>query len=133
MSDNQGGNLQLSQGYEVLPPKTGKAYPVLCEEWDYLKDKIKKITDQPWLYQTVGSVFLGAALSTFISILVGTFPDESKSRAIVIAWAVFSVTLILGFVCLFFAHKERSIKQIQVSDVVTQMDIIEKRYEREVV
>ena len=130
MSSNQGGNVQLSQGYEVLSPKTGKAYPVLCEEWDFIREKVEKITDQPWLFQTIGSVLLGASLSTFVSILLGTFPDESKSRAIIVAWAVLAVTLISGIVCLFFALQQRAIRQTQKSDVITQMDIIEKRYER---
>jgi len=32
---NKKYSIQVSQGYDIIPPKTGKAYPILCEEWNY--------------------------------------------------------------------------------------------------
>jgi hypothetical protein len=120
---------QLSQGYEVLQPKSGQAYPIPCDEWGWLKGKIKKLTMEPWLFHTLGSLFIGAALSALVAILVGTFQLPAQQRQLDITWAVVVVTFISGIVCLFFAHKERGIFRERANDIVAQMDLIETRYE----
>lgn len=129
MSNNS--NLKLSQGYEVLRPKSDKAFPIPCNEWDVLKAKIQALTTEPWLFHTAGSTLVGAALATAISIWTGAVSTASLSNAIVIAWAVAAVCLITGLACLRFAHKEREVHRAKASDVVTQMTLIEQRFERE--
>ncbi len=121
---------QLSQGFDVLRPKSGQAYPIPCDEWTALKEKIKKLASEPWLFHSIGFLFLGAAVSTFVMILLGTFPLPAQQQPLVIAWAVVSVTFICGLACLYFANKERGINRERASDVVAQMELIEKRYER---
>jgi hypothetical protein len=127
MNANQGGSIQMSQGYEVLPPKTGKAYPILCEEWDFLKHQIGQMSDRPWLFHTVGSALVGAALSTLLAVLLGS-PPPTNTTAVIVAWAVVAVTGICGSVCLFFAEQQRRVKQVQAEEIITQMELIEKRY-----
>lgn len=125
------GSVQMSQGLDVLQPKSGPAYPIPCGEWDLLKAQAQRISVEPWFFRTIGSVFLGAALATFISILLGTFQGSDKSTASVVAWAVVSVTTLAGGLCMFFTHKERDVKRQRGSDLLTQMSLIEKRFERQ--
>lgn len=129
MSEEKTGKLQVSQGYEVLMPKSGPAYLVQCGEWDYLKGRLSKVSDPPWLFQSLGFLLLGATLSTFITILTGTFP--LNSTADIIAWATVSVTLICGSALLYLGRQQRRLQVIEVADVVKQMELIEARYERE--
>lgn len=121
---------QLSQGLEVLQPKSGQAYPIPLDEWSLLKGKIKRLTTEPWLFHTLGSLFVGAALSILVGIFIGTFQLPAQQRQLDVAWALAAVTLICGVVCLFFAHKERSVFRERANDVVAQMDLIETRFER---
>lgn len=123
-------SFELSQGLEVLRPKSGQAYPIPLDEWSLLKAKIRKLTTEPWLFHTVGSLFIGATLSTFVAIGIGTFQLPIQQRQLELAWAVGVVTLICGVACLFFAHKERSVFRERATDVVAQMELIETRYER---
>lgn len=125
MTENS--SIQMSQGYDVLPPKTGKAYPILCEEWNYLKNNIRTITERPNVYHTIGSVLFGVCLSTVITIVTGSF----VSPKLVIAWSVVAVTLIVGIVCLYFAREKRKLTEKKASDVLSQMELIEKRYQNE--
>ena len=128
---NQQASFEMSQGYEVIPPKPGKAYPIPCDEWDFLKRKIRVLSDSVNIYHTGGSVLLGASLTTFITILtgsIGTTRASSSVTMLVIAWAVVAVTLILGCACLYFGWQQRKLKQVQASDILTQMEIIERRY-----
>jgi len=130
MTENS--SIQMSQGYDVLPPKTGKAYPILCEEWDYLKNNVATITERPNFYHTIGAVLLGACLSTFIAIVTGSFPNpnpETVSQKLIVAWAVVAVTLIVGSICLYFAREKRKLIEKKASDVLSQMELIEKRYQ----
>ena len=129
----ESSSIQISQGYDVLPPKTGKAYPILCEEWNYLKDNISAITERPNIYHTIGSVLLGACLSTFTAIITGSFPDQNPSNGlpkIIIAWSVVSVTFIVGIVCIYFGHEKRKLIEKKASDILSQMELIEKRYKQ---
>jgi amino acid transporter len=115
---------QISQGFEVLLPKSGKAYPVPCEEWDFLKKKIDNIAFSNNLYNDGGWVLLGIALTTLGSILLNVY----ASINLIIAWAIVGVTLITGILCLFFNSQIIKIKKINASDIIKQMEIIEKRY-----
>ncbi len=118
---------QISRGFEVLQPKSGKAYPVPCEEWNLLKTKIDDISQSNEFYNDGGWALLGIALSMFISILMGAY----QQPILTVAWAVVAVTTISGGLCLWFAHQMKKNKKTQASEVVTQMEIIERRYQLE--
>ncbi len=120
---------QMSQGFDVLQPKSGQAYPIPCDEWAILKKKITKLTSEPWLFHSMGFLFLGASISTLVMILSVTLQNPSQKEAQHISWAVVCVTFICGLACLYFAYKERDIRRERASEVVAQMDLIEKRYE----
>ena len=123
-------NLKLSHGLEVLRPKTDKAFPIPCNEWDVLKKKIDALTTEPWFFQASGSTLIGAALATVISIWTGAVAPTPE-RNIVVAWAVTTVCGLVGIVCLLFAHAERKAHKTKAADVSTQMKLIEQRFERE--
>ncbi len=127
MSD---GHFHISQGYDILQPVSGEAYPIPCDEWDFLKRKLGVASSSPWLFDVVGSVLLGSCLTTLITIIVGALPTDPQSRAPIIAWAVVAVTLICGLTCLFFAQQQRQVRSVQAGDVLTQMELIERRYPR---
>lgn len=118
---------QISQGFDVLQPKSGKAYPVPCEEWDFLKKKIDNIAFSNDLYNDGGWALLGVSLSTIGAILLGAY----SSNSLIIAWAIVGVTSISGILCLLFAAQIKKIKKTEASDIIQQMEIIEKRYQEE--
>ena len=118
-------NFKISQGFEVLQPKSGKAYPVPCEEWNFLKKKIDNISFSNDFYNDGGWALIGIAMSTFGSILLGAY----SSINVVIAWAIVGVTSISGILCLYFASQMKKMKKVNASDITKQMEIIEKRYE----
>jgi hypothetical protein len=118
--------IKMSQGFDVLQPKSGEAYPIPCDEWEFLKSKIRAMSDAPWLYQILGSALVGASISTLVAILFTTLTD----RQVIVAWSAVAVTGLCGAVTLLFAQQQKGVRQIQASDVLTQMEIIEKRYQR---
>ena len=123
-------SFQISQGYDVLPPRPGQAYPILCGEWEHLKTQIRAIQTSMSLYHTVGSLLLGAALSTLISIFCGAFPiTEGNPYGAVIPWAIVVTTTISGAACLHFAHRSQAVSSKFAHEVVAQMELIEQRYE----
>lgn len=132
MTENS--SIQMSQGYDVLPPKTGKAYPILCEEWDFLKSNVSTITERINIYYSLGFILLGACLSTLIAIFTGTFPSPNPdiiSSKLIIAWAIVAVTLLVGAICLYFGLEKRKLVEKKASDILSQMELIEKRYQTE--
>jgi len=80
-------------------------------------------------YQTAASLLLGAGIATFVTILLGALPQTPESHALVIAWAVVAVSLVCGIACFFFADQQRKMRSVHVAGVITQMEIIERRYE----
>lgn len=119
----------MSQGLEVLRPRSGKAYPIPCEEWELLKQNIGRATTDPWLFRTLGSLLLGAGLSAFIPIVSDSFVIPSQSYALGVTWVVAVSASICGLVCLMLAQKERQVHRDRASDVVAQMQLIQRRYE----
>jgi hypothetical protein len=124
------GAIRMSQGYDVLPPKAGPAYPIPCEEWDVLKSRASRLANEPWLFQSLGSVLLGAALTMFVAIVLGSYSKPEQQNAYIVAWAVVVVTLICGVLCMVFANKDRQAQRERGSDLVTQMELIEQRFDR---
>jgi len=120
---------RVSQGFDVLPPLPGKAYPIPCDEWGFLKEKLSGITKAPWWLHTVGTLLVGAGLTTLITILTGVLPSTDTSSALIIAWAVVLVTGICGSVCLVFGAKERNVHHARATEVIKHMNLIEKRYD----
>ena len=127
MTTPETGTIKMSQGLDVLQPRSGEAYPIPCEEWEFLKSKIRLMSDSPWFYQTVGSALIGAAISTALALLFATLSEKQQ----IIAWAAVVVTAVCGSLALLFAQQQKKVRQVQASDVLIQMEIIEKRYERD--
>lgn len=123
---------QMSQGLEVLRPKSGQAYPIPLHEWSVLKGKIKKITREPWGFHTMGSLLTGAGLSTLVGTWIGTFQVGAQQRQLDLGWVVAIAMLICGVLCFVFAHRERGVFRERANEVVAQMDLIETRYDRSV-
>ena len=123
-------SFKMSQGYDVLPPKSGEAYPIPCQEWDFLKKKVGELSHRPWILHTIGTTLLGAALSTLITIVVGAIATTAHPNAEVIAWSVVAVTAICGTACIYLGEQQHKIQRVQASDIVTQMELVEKRFER---
>lgn len=124
------GGFRISQGLDVLAPKSGNAYPIPCDEWEFLKGKLRQVSTSPWIYQTAASLFGGVGITTLVTILTGTLPPPPQSQALVIAWAVVAVSTVCAFACFFFADQQRGMRSVHVADVITQMELIERRYER---
>jgi hypothetical protein len=129
MSTNGTDNLHVSQGFDVLQPKSGKAYPVPCDEWQFLKEKLSTAKYPPWIAQALASLLFGASLTTLMSILLGDVASSNSGIYKVIAWAAFATTGIIGIAFLFFAIAQYRIKRTQVSEVIRQMELIEARFE----
>lgn len=127
MSD--AGGLYISSGLDVLRPKSGKAYPIPCDEWELLKGKLAKVSSPPWFYQTVASVLFGVAGSMLVTILSGTLPTATQSNARVVAWSTVIVATLCGLLSLLFSHQQRRLQVVYAREVVQQMEVIQNRYE----
>ena len=127
MNDTSGFHISL--GLDVLTPKSGNAYPIPCDDWDFLKGKLRQVSEPPWVYQNAAPLLFGVGLATLATIITGTLPPlSSSSQAIVIAWAIVAVTSTCGLVCLHFAKEQKKMRSAHVADVIVQMEIIERRY-----
>jgi len=128
---NDQPSFKMTQDFEIIPPKKGKAYPIPKVEWDYLKERIKKINDVVNYYHTAGAIILGFSGSAFINLFTSDFPksqDGSLSIRYVICLAIAICTLFIGAMAFFFGKKQRELQAIKSADVIKQMDVIEERF-----
>jgi hypothetical protein len=124
MNDN--GHIGMSQGLYVLKPKSGPAYPIPCGEWNQLKENLRRTSGSPFVFGSVGFTLCGAALATLLSILTDNIPQGTPR---IVAWAIIAVTGLLGIAAIFIAEQQNRLKKRQVTDVVSQMELIEMRFE----
>jgi len=123
---NVKNNFNVSQEFEIIPHQKGKAYPIGVKEWDYLKTKIKSVNIDINTFHTVGYLLLGASGSCLITIIATNFTDE-KSKYL--CWAFFGVTLICGLLSIFFAKDKHKQESTKPNEIITQMELIESRFE----
>jgi len=121
-------SVELSQGFEVLAPKGGKAFPILCSEWDTIRDQIGALELEPWGFQFIGSLLLGIAGGAGLGLLSGSISKEENY--VVITWAVFATSFLAGLFALFFASKEKKMHRTKAQNVKKQMQLIEERFDR---
>lgn len=121
---------EVSQGYTVLRPRSGEAYPVPCDEWDRLKERLRLLATPPWFFQNVGSILIGAGLGTAMQIGMGAFAGPQNTTDKVIASAIAISSLLCGALAWMFAHQQRNLKTIFASEIIAQMELIEARYDR---
>lgn len=127
-------DLDLKQKVRIHQPKDSEGYGIQVVEWEYIKNKVVQIKDEPNIYLILASVFLGAFVSTLIYSWTGYFPkdpDGSISTFHVVSWIFVAFTSILTIMCFIFSKKISEIKQIKASYIVEQMEIIEARYKSE--
>lgn len=126
-------SFKMSQDYELVPPRKQRAYPILVEEWQHLKEKIQQIRDDANFYHTIGSVLLGVAGSALVTALTLDIPKPegitTTPMPLVIAWFVFVAAAACGALSLHFGKSQREVQNSNAKEVVSHMELIEKRYE----
>ena len=124
------GSIRMSQGLDVLQPKSGDAYPIPCREWDNLKARVGRLGSEPWVFGSIGSLLVGAALSTVITVFVGGINIDPQGHNLMVAWSVVAVTGLTGLFAFGFAYKDRATHRERASDIVTAMSLLEDRFEK---
>ena len=127
-------SFKMSQDYELIPPQKKRAYPILVEEWEYLKRRSGASRDDANLYHTIGSILLGVAGSAFIAAPTLDLPkghDGQIAMPIIISRFIFGTTIFCGFLSILFGYNQRKFQKASASEVIQQMGLIEKRYEAE--
>jgi hypothetical protein len=122
-------SFQYSQNWVIEPAKETRGIVIAKQEWDFLKDQIDELDFEPIFFQNAASILLGAALATFISIVTGAISDSSYKNAILIAWSICAVCTIGGALAAYFAVKEREISRSKAASIITQMKLIEEKFE----
>ena len=125
---------KISQEYVVQQPKSVKAYPIDCNEWDFLKNKIGALSYKRNWHMALGAALIGVALTTFVAIVIAVaIPSAPKSQtlfiSIVIACAVLAISVIAAVLCIHFAFQKEEVKKSHASEIVDHMEIIETRYQ----
>jgi hypothetical protein len=123
---------KMSQDYEIVPPRKQRAYPILVEEWLHLKEKVRQIRDDANFYHTLGSVLLGVAGSALLTALTLDIPKVEGVTAtpmpILIAWFAFFSTAVCGGLAMYFGKSQREVQHSNAIEVISHMELIEKRY-----
>jgi len=127
---------KISQRYDVLSPKSGKAYPIPCDEWTSLKNEIGKLSYQLNIWLELGFAFVGVTLSTLVIIILSSqVTTAASSRTspspFSVHWVVVGMSLFVGIVCIVLGCQKENIKKTKAEAIVGQMEMIEKRYQIE--
>jgi hypothetical protein len=119
-------NYKFSQDYELIPPQKQRSYPISTSEWNLIKKKISEVKDNFNFWQTLGSLLIGAAFSTLITVLINDFKSDKN---LWICWGVLLVTAISGSLSYYFGFIYQKIQNKSKDDVIDFMSIIEERFQ----
>lgn len=123
--NGDGNKFNISQEYEIVQHQKGKAYPIGINEWNYIKEKIRKVKVEVSDFYAIGFLLLGAAASCFITIQATTFSNDSSKY---FCWALFFISLICGLLSVLFAKYKHKQENEKPKDIINHMDLIESRF-----
>lgn len=136
-----------SREFVLLQPRKTTAFMLPVEEWEDIKLKVSQIADGSSLYHSIGASLLGFALSALLTAVtfrlappkVCPGPKQVNGACSVpevvtyapeyVSWTLLLTTAISGSVALYFGSKQFEIQKRSKSYVVSDMDLILKRYE----
>lgn len=118
----------ISHKLSIVQPTSDRAYPIARTEWDSIRDRLDKMSGEPILYQTAGSLTMGAALGIFANLLTGAYSGEGEQVSFAIAATAAVALTLLGCVFFVFAGEQRKHHRTRISEIVAEMKRIEKRY-----
>ena len=124
--------ISFAQQLEVTVPSTGLCFPIPESEWQYLKNKINRIQQPKFLFQTIGSAALGVTGSAFVAAV--TLPNTLVIAGVpgtLICWGLTIVFLFGGVLSLFFARNQKQLILLTREDVLEEMRRIENRFRTE--
>lgn len=123
---NKMDNYKFSQDYELIPPQKQRSYPISTTEWNLIKKKILEVKDGANFWHTLGSILIGAAISTLITAIINDFKTE---KLLWICWSAVFVTGVSGALAFFFGNAHRQTQNKSKDDVIEFMAIIEERFQ----
>lgn len=123
---------QMSQDIEVLGFRRLQVCLVAVDEWSRLKKRVLALEERGPINRAIafrsgGSLLVGAALSTLISLFAGSFPTH-EARVAAIAAVV--VTAICGAVLFYAGVGEQNQEKLSAAHVGELMELIEARFSR---
>ena len=116
----------VSQEFEIIPHQKGKAYPIGVKEWDFIKKKINEINIEINNFHSICFLLLGASLSCFITVIAADFKEDSYKY---LTWAIFGISLIGGILSIYFSNDKLKQESAKPKEIVSQMELIESRFE----
>lgn len=128
MSEGQ-NNFNISQDFEIIPHQKSKAYPIGVQEWEFIKTKVKSIKIEISNFHSFGFLLLGSAASCLITIVATNFDTKDVGDKY-LCWGIFAISLICGLLCIYFAKDKQRQENAKPIEIVTQMDLIESRFQK---
>jgi len=123
---NSKNDFKVSQELEIIPHQKGKAYPIAVKEWEFLKGKIKEVKVEVNNFHAIGFLLLGASISCLITIFATEFKEDSFKY---LTWTIFGISLIGGLLSIYFASDKNKQENAKPTEIVSQMELIESRFE----
>lgn len=118
-------NYKFSQDYELIQPQKQRSYPISTTEWNLIKKNVGEVKDSSNFWHTIGSILIGAAISTLITALISDFKTEKHTW---ICWTAFSLSALGGILSFYFGKEQRKIQNKSKEDVIAFMNTIEERF-----
>ena len=136
-----------SREFVILQPRKATAFMLPVEEWEDIKLKVSQIADGPSLYHSIGASLLGFALSALLTAVTFRLappnvcpapkqvngscpvPEVVTSAPEYVSWALLSTTAISGALALYFGSKQSEAQRTSKEYVVSDTNLILKRYE----
>jgi hypothetical protein len=93
-----------------------------------LKRNISKIIPRKRIFEILASFSFGITASALLSIIAFKSTAVIPSWVLPTTWAIFAVSIILGFSFLILDHQQKQIIEISVKDVLEDMEEIEENF-----
>lgn len=123
-------NFTFTQNYYVFQAKPVGVYPMKETDWDRLKRMIHQIIPEKKIYQVLYSIAIGIFCSSIFSLITFYITTNVPNWALMTNWIITIVSLISGAIIFIIDNQQKEIIGQTSITVLTEMEIIEKTFEK---
>jgi hypothetical protein len=120
---------EISQKYQIIQMPKEPAYPIAESDWKHIRDMVEKIKYKSSIFSNVGSLLMGAAITSFFNILFFSIElSKENLDKYILMWAIFGASLMGGALCLIFAHLQTKQTSTSKDEVITFIDHLNNKF-----
>ena len=121
-------DINFTQDYFIYTAKKQGVFPIQENDWNRLKDLIKKIIPQKKVYSIISSISFGVFISAIFSLISLSSIETVPTWIIPTNWLILMFALVLGIALIIIDNQQKEIIRITSDFIIDEFVKLEEQF-----